>query len=57
LAAGLAGAVAWALDAPLRRHPVLYALAVLGVYGPVYFYVASALGVAEASALRRRFRR
>ncbi len=57
LAAGLAGAVAWALDAPLRRHPVLYALAVLGVYGPVYFSVASALGVAEAAALRRRFRR
>lgn len=57
VAAGLAGAVAWALDVPLRRHPVLYALAVLGVYGPVYFYVASALGVAEASALRRRFRR
>jgi hypothetical protein len=49
--------VAWALDAPLRRHPVLYALAVLGVYGPVYFSVASALGVAEAGALRRRFRR
>ena len=57
LAAGLAGAVAWTLDAPLRRHPVLYALAVLGVYGPVYFSVASALGVTEAAALWRRFRR
>jgi putative peptidoglycan lipid II flippase len=57
LAAGLAGAVAWTLDAPLQRHPVLYALAVLGVYGPVYFSVASALGVTEAAALWRRFRR
>lgn len=57
LAAGLAGAVAWTLDAPLRRHPVLYALAVLGIYGPVYFSVASALGVTEAAALWRRFRR
>lgn len=56
VAAGLAGAAAWALDQPLRRHPVLFALAVLGVYGPVYFYVTSALGVPEASALRRRFR-
>ena len=57
LAAGLAGAVAWTLDAPLQRHPVLYALAVLGVYGPVYFSMASALGVTEAAALWRRFRR
>jgi putative peptidoglycan lipid II flippase len=57
LAAALAGAVAWALDMPLRRHPVLYAVIVLGVYGPVYFSVASALGVAEASALWRRLRR
>jgi len=56
-AAAVGGAVAWALDGPLRHHPVLYAIAVLGLYGPVYFSVASALGVEEASALWRRLRR
>ena len=56
-AAAGGGAVAWALDGPLRRHPVLCAIAVLGVYGPVYFSMASALGVEEASALWRRLRR
>jgi len=57
VAAALGGAVAWFLDTPLRRHPVLLAVVVLGVYGPVYFSVASALGVEEASALWRRLRR
>jgi putative peptidoglycan lipid II flippase len=58
LAAGIAavagGAVAWTLDTPLQHHPILLALVVIGVYGPVYFSVAAALGVEEASALWRR---
>jgi putative peptidoglycan lipid II flippase len=56
IAAAAGGAVAWTLDTPLQRHPILLAIAVLGVYGPVYFSVASGLGVEEASALWRRLR-
>jgi putative peptidoglycan lipid II flippase len=57
VAAAGGGAVAWALDPRLRDHPILLALVVLGVYGPVYFSVASALGVEEAAAFVRRLRR
>jgi putative peptidoglycan lipid II flippase len=55
IAALLGGAVALAL--PLAGHPILLAVAVIGVYGPVYFAVASALGVEEAAAFWRRLKR
>jgi putative peptidoglycan lipid II flippase len=59
LAAGIAallGAAA-ALTLPLEAHPILLAVAVIGVYGPVYFAVASALGVEQAAAFWHRLRR
>jgi putative peptidoglycan lipid II flippase len=46
LAAGAAGVAVW-LTVPLR-HPVAAAIAVVGVYGLVYFGVAAALGVDRA---------
>jgi len=59
LAAGVAaiagGAVA--LWLPLRSHPIALAVVVIGVYGGVYFSVASALGVEEAALFWRRLRR
>jgi putative peptidoglycan lipid II flippase len=59
LAAGVAaiagGAVA--LWLPLRNHPIALAVVVIGVYGGVYFSVASALGVEEAALFWRRLRR
>ena len=57
VAGAFGGAVAWGLGTTLRSHPILYAIAVLGVYGPVYFSVAAVLGVTEAAALWRRLRR
>jgi putative peptidoglycan lipid II flippase len=55
VAAALGGAVAWGLGGALGAHPILHAIAVLGVYGPVYFSLTAALGVPEASGLWRRF--
>jgi putative peptidoglycan lipid II flippase len=42
---------------PRNQHPIALAVAVIGVYGVVYFSVASALGVAEAGSYRRRLNR
>jgi putative peptidoglycan lipid II flippase len=56
VAAGLGGAVAWGLGRALGGHPILYAIAVLGVYGPVYFSLTAALGVPEALTVWRRLR-
>jgi putative peptidoglycan lipid II flippase len=46
-----------ALLLPRGQHPIVLAVAVIGVYGVVYFSVASALGVAEATAVRQRLGR
>jgi len=55
IAALLGGAVA--LTLPFKAHPILLAVAVIGVYGPVYFAVASALGVEQAAVFWQRLRR
>jgi putative peptidoglycan lipid II flippase len=44
-----------ALWVPRNQHPILLAVIVIGVYGGVYFSMASMLGVAEAGVFRRRF--
>ena len=43
-----------ALWVPRNQHPILLAVIVIGVYGGVYFSMASMLGVAEAGVFRRR---
>jgi putative peptidoglycan lipid II flippase len=53
LAAGLAWGVRLALPG---THPILVALAVLAVYGAVYFLVTDRLGIAEARSVMRRLR-
>jgi putative peptidoglycan lipid II flippase len=53
LAAGLAWGVRLALPA---AHPIPAALAVLTVYGAVYFLVTDRLGIPEARAIMRRLR-
>jgi len=55
--AAVAAAAAWALRVAVPiQHPVLSALAVLSVYGGVYFLITDRLGVAEAGAVLRRLR-
>jgi putative peptidoglycan lipid II flippase len=56
--AGLAAAaVAWGVRLAVRgAHPILAALAVLAVYGAVYFLVTDRLGIPEARAVMRRLR-
>jgi len=54
-AAAIAGG-AVALWLPLGNHPIGLAVAVIGVYGGVYFSAASALGVEEAGAFWQRLR-
>jgi putative peptidoglycan lipid II flippase len=57
-AAAVAAAAAWALRTALpEAHPILAALAVLSLYGGVYFFLTDRLGVAEAAALLRRLGR
>jgi putative peptidoglycan lipid II flippase len=53
LAAGVAWGVRLAVPA---AHPILAALAVLAVYGAVYFLVTDRLGIPEARAVMRRLR-
>jgi putative peptidoglycan lipid II flippase len=53
-AAAAGGGVA--LGLPIHEHPILLAVGVLAVYGPVYLGVASALGVTEAAAFFRRLK-
>ncbi len=53
LAAGIAWGVRLALPA---AHPILAAVAVLAVYGAVYFLVTDRLGIPEARAVMRRLR-
>ena len=56
-AAAGAGA-AWGLRAVLPpAHPILVALAVLGLYGAVYVFITDRLGLPEATALMRQLRR
>jgi putative peptidoglycan lipid II flippase len=53
----LAAAIAWGVRLTLpRAHPIVAALAVLGVYGAVYFLVTDRLGIPEARAVMRRLR-
>jgi putative peptidoglycan lipid II flippase len=55
LAAAAGGGLA--LLFPRNQHPIALAVAVIGVYGVVYFSVVSALGVAEAGSYRQRLNR
>jgi putative peptidoglycan lipid II flippase len=53
----LAAAFAWGVRLALPgAHPILAALAVLAVYGAVYFLVTDRLGIPEARAVMRRLR-
>jgi putative peptidoglycan lipid II flippase len=56
--AGLAAAgIAWGVRLAVpAAHPILAALAVLAVYGAVYFLVTDRLGIPEARAVMRRLR-
>jgi putative peptidoglycan lipid II flippase len=55
-ALGAAG-IAWAVRLALpEAHPIVAALAVLGVYGAVYFLVTDRFGIPEARAVMRRLR-
>jgi putative peptidoglycan lipid II flippase len=56
--AGVAAAgIAWGVRLALpRAHPIVAALAVLTVYGAVYFLVTDRLGIPEARAVMRRLR-
>ena len=57
-AAVAAAAAAWALRTALPgAHPIVAALAVLSLYGGVYFFLTDRLGVPEAAALVRRLGR
>ena len=53
----LAAAIAWGVRMAVpAAHPILAALAVLAVYGAVYFLVTDRLGIPEARAVMRRLR-
>jgi putative peptidoglycan lipid II flippase len=57
-AAGGAAGAAWAVRAAVPgTHPLITALAVLGLYGAVYFFLTDRLGVPESEALVRRLLR
>jgi putative peptidoglycan lipid II flippase len=58
IAALAAGGAAWAFHrfVPIRQ-PVISGIAVLGLYGVIYFALTLALGIGEARSLLRRFRR
>jgi putative peptidoglycan lipid II flippase len=56
-AGGVAAAAAWSLRAAVSPgHPVLAALALLSVYGGVYFLITDRLGIPEAATVLRRLR-
>ena len=58
IAAGIAAAAGWAVKLGLGpRDPIIEAVAVLGLYGGVYFALAAALRIEEPAALLARLRR
>jgi putative peptidoglycan lipid II flippase len=57
-AAAAAAVAAWALRLAVPAvHPIVAAVAVLGLYGAVYVFITDRLGLPEAAGLLRQLRR